>query len=91
MIVIIPVLTLVKTAILHLTMPYYIWGLKYVISSLKSDKSPGIDGLVAEIFKCSFDFISPLLLKLFNIIFLNGMYPNSGSEGLITTIHKKTA
>ena len=46
--------------------------LKDVISSLKSDKSPGIDGLVAEIFKCSFDIISPLLLKLFNIIFLNG-------------------
>ena len=38
--------------------------LKDVISSLKSDKSPGIDGLVAEIFKCSFDIISPLLLKL---------------------------
>ena len=63
--------------------------LKDVISSLKSDKSPGIDGLVAEIFKCSFDIISPLLLKLFNIIFLNGIYPNSWSEGLITPIHKK--
>ena len=40
---------------------------------LKSDKSPGIDGFVAEIFKCSFDIISPLLLRLLNIIFLNFM------------------
>ena len=44
-----------------------------IISSLKSDKSPGIDGFVAEIFKCLFDIIPPLLLRLLNIIFLNFM------------------
>ena len=51
--------------------------------------SPGIDGLIAEIFKCSYDTISPLLLRLFNTIFTNGVYPVSWSEGVITPIHKK--
>ena len=63
--------------------------LRKVILTLKSNKSPGIDGLIAEIFKCSFDCMSPLLLRLFNIIFLKGIYPASWSEGVIAPIHKK--
>ena len=63
--------------------------LKHVILALKLNKSPGTDGLIAEIFKCSFDIISPLLLKLFNTIFLSGTYPSAWSKGLITPIHKK--
>ena len=57
--------------------------------SLKNNKSPGIDGLISEIFKCSQDIFSPILLKLFNYVFSNGVYPSSWSEGLITPIHKK--
>ena len=64
-------------------------GLKKVISSFKSKKSPGIDGLTAEIFKSSYDILSPLLLRLFNVVFLSGHYPTQWSEGLITPIHKK--
>ena len=63
--------------------------LKKVIYSLKSNKSPGTDGLIAEIFKCSYDILSPILLKMFNTIFYSGSYPTSWSEGLITPIHKK--
>ena len=63
--------------------------LKHVILALKLNKSPGTDGLIAEIFKCSSDIISPLLLKLFNTIFLSGTYPSAWSKGLITPIHKK--
>ena len=55
---------------------------------LKSNKSPGLDGLIAEIFKCSFECMSPLLLRLLNAIFLNGIYPASWSEGVIIPIHK---
>ena len=33
--------------------------------------------------------MSPLLLRLFNTIFTNGVYPVSWSEGVITPIHKK--
>ena len=63
--------------------------LKKVIFNLKSNKSPGIDGLIAEIFKSSYDILSPLLLRLFNVIFKSGSYPSQWSEGLITPIHKK--
>ena len=56
---------------------------------MKSNKSPGLDGLTAEIFKCSFECISPLLVRLYNVIYLNGIYPASWSEGVITPIHKK--
>ena len=63
--------------------------LKKVIMSLKNNKSPGIDGLISEIFKCSQDILSPILLKLFNYVFSNGVYPSPWSEGLITPIHKK--
>lgn len=63
--------------------------LKKVIFNLKSNKSPVIDGLIAEIFKSSYDILSPLLLRLFNVIFISGSYPSQWSEGLITPIHKK--
>ena len=63
--------------------------LRKVILCLKSNKSPGIDGLIAEIFKCPFDCMSLLLLRLFNIIFLKGIYPASWSEGIIALINTK--
>ena len=69
--------------------PFSIEELKSVISSLKSDKSPGLDGLSTEIFKCSFHILEPVLIKLFNIIFFSGKYPDQWSEGVITPIHKK--
>ena len=65
--------------------------LRKVISSLKSNKSPGIDGLTAEIFKSSFDILSPVLLRLFNTVSSSGCYPSQWSEGLITPIHKKAS
>lgn len=76
---------------LMLDSPFTEQELKNVILSLKSNKSPGIDGLIGEIFKCSLDIMSPLLVKLFNVIFLQGIYPNTWSEGLITPIHKKSS
>ena len=69
--------------------PFSLDELKSVISSLKSGKSPGLDGLSTEIFKCSFEILAPVLIKLFNIIFLTGQYPVQWSEGVITPIHKK--
>ena len=69
--------------------PFSLEELKKVISSLKSGKSPGLDGLATEVFKCSFDILSPVLIKLFNIIFFSGNYPSQWSEGVITPIHKK--
>ena len=74
-----------------LDIPFSMDELRKVISSLKSNKSPGIDGLTAEIFKSSFDILSPVLLRLFNTVFSSGCYPSQWSEGLITPIHKKAS
>ncbi|MEW8545054.1 MAG: reverse transcriptase family protein [Candidatus Thiodiazotropha sp.] len=60
-----------------------------VIKYLKAQKSPGMDGLIAEIFKSSADILSPILVKIFNVVFSSGCYPKSWSEGVITPIHKK--
>ncbi|MEW8544930.1 MAG: reverse transcriptase family protein, partial [Candidatus Thiodiazotropha sp.] len=62
---------------------------KSIIMSLRSNKSPGIDGLISEIFKCSVDLITPFITKLFNTVFKSGLYPQSWTESYITPIFKK--
>jgi len=56
--------------------------------SQQSSKRPGMDNLVAELFKSIFDIISPFLLNLYNKIFQTGIYPQSWGEGIIIPIHK---
>ena len=58
------------------------------VFSQQSSKSPGMDNLVAELFKSTFDIISPFLLNLYNKIFQTGIYPQSWGEGIIIPIHK---
>ena len=62
--------------------------LKEAVFHQKKNKSSGIDHLNAELFKISFDIISPFLLKLYNRIFQNGEYPRSWGEGIIIPIFK---
>ena len=62
--------------------------LREAIFSQKNGKSCGLDHLCAELFKHSFDIISPFLLKLFNRLFSNGEYPKSWGEGIIVPIFK---
>ena len=40
-------------------------------------------------FQSSIDILCPLLVKIFNVVFSTGCYPNSWSEGAITPIYKK--
>ena len=47
-----------------------------------------MDNLCAEIFKNSFDIISPFLIILFNRLFANGEYPKAWGEGIIVPIFK---
>ena len=62
--------------------------LKEAVFSQKNGKSCGLDNLCAEIFKNSFDIISPFLLILFNRLFANGEYPKAWGEGIIVPIFK---
>ena len=56
--------------------------------SQKNDKSTGSDFLCAELFKSSYDIITPFLLKLYNRLLLNGEYPRLWGEGIIVPIFK---
>ena len=63
--------------------------LRRAVFSQKDNKSPGIDSISSEILKSSYDFISPLLLKLYNRMLNTGEYPRSWGEGIISPIFKK--
>ena len=56
--------------------------------NLHEMSTPILDNLCAEIFKNSFDIISPFLLILFNRLFANGEYPKAWGEGIIVPIFK---
>ena len=60
-----------------------------VISSLKRNKSSGCDEIVADFFIDSKDFITPYLVKIFNKIYQDGVYPSAWTKGIIVPIHKK--
>ena len=62
--------------------------LKHAIFYQKNNKSSGTDHLCAELFKSSFNIISPFLLKLYNRLFANGEYPRLWGEGIIVPIFK---
>ena len=65
--------------------------IKKAIFAQKNNKSSGTDLLCAELFKSSFDIISPFLLKLlklYNRLFANGEYPRLWGEGIIVPIFK---
>jgi hypothetical protein len=62
--------------------------LKHAIFSQKDNKSPGPDQLYAEYFKASYDIIQPILLNLYNRLFIHGEYPSSWGEGIINPIFK---
>ena len=62
--------------------------LRRAVFSQKDNKSPGIDSISSEILK-SYDFISPLLLKLYIRMLNTGEYPRSWGEGIITPILKR--
>jgi hypothetical protein len=51
--------------------------IRKAVFSQNDNKSSGIDSLVAEMYKCSFDEISTTLHLLFNKIYVSGEYPIS--------------
>ena len=54
-----------------------------------NNKSPGIDSRTGEILKASYEFVSPFLLSLYNIMFNSSEYPRAWGEGIIAPIFKK--
>ena len=63
--------------------------IQYGINKLKNRKTPGLDGISNEMLKCGRNFFSKILIKIFNNILSNGIYPTAWAEGYIVPIHKK--
>ena len=55
---------------------------------LKLNKSPGPDGILAEMLKNSLEHILSFLVLLFNHVFDTGQYPSAWSGAIIFPIHK---
>ena len=62
--------------------------LKKVIMSLKNNKSVGLDSISNELLKCSFNFMSDLLLTLYNNVLESSIYVNSWLDDFIAPILK---
>ena len=58
------------------------------INTQSSGKSPGPDGLCIELFKNVATEIAPVLTRIFNIVFVKGVFPKSWGESIICPIHK---
>ena len=57
---------------------------------LHVNKSPGLDGICVEVYKCIIGTIFlPFLKELFNEMFDNSDFPDDWSKSLITPLHKK--
>ena len=56
---------------------------------LKKGKSPGVDGIRAEMVKDGISLLAPSLANLFNLIFTSGNFPEAWRLSSLTPIHKK--
>ena len=59
------------------------------IDQLKLNKAAGLDLMLNEFIIYGKNQLLPLLLRLFNVMFLKGYFPESWSEGLILPLHNK--
>ncbi len=55
---------------------------------LKCNKSAGIDGIPAEVYKCLNETFSQSMNDMFNFILCKGEYPEKWAEGLISPVFK---
>ena len=58
------------------------------VAALQNNKSPGSDQILNEHIKSTLSSLLPIYLKLFNIIFDNGIFPESWVLGNIIPIYK---
>ena len=49
--------------------------IEQAVFSQNNSKSPGTDKIIAEVFKNSFDIISPFLTVFYNTLFNDGVFP----------------
>ena len=63
--------------------------LRKALFSLENDKSPGIDGLTANFYKCFWPLFGPSVTHVYNHAFRAGRLAVSQRRGIITLLFKK--
>ena len=63
--------------------------IEFAFRKLKNRKAPGPDSILGEILKHSKEKIIPFFVKLFNVLFENGIYPKEWTDSFILPIYKK--
>ena len=71
-----------------LSQPITLHEIEQAIKTLKTGKSPGIDGIPPEFYK-NIAIIVPYLLTLFTAVLDSGVSPESWNVGLIIPLYKK--
>lgn len=69
--------------------PITVLEVRESIKHLKSNKSPGSDGLSGEFYKYSIEELSPKLTKVLNYTISEGDPPKTWSEAIISVLHKE--
>ena len=64
--------------------------LKHIVSSMKNNKTPGMDGLTAEFYKFFFDDIQDILVEVYTEINTKITVPKSMTKAVTTVIPKKS-
>jgi hypothetical protein len=59
-----------------------------IVKTLKNGKSSGMDGVINEYIKNSSSSMIDMYVELFNIIFDQGIFPDSWITGVIKPIYK---
>ena len=62
--------------------------IKLALSQMENNKSPGPDGLTKEFYVTFFEFLGPILVKLYKTVFSKGKLTNSMKLSYITLICK---
>lgn len=74
-----------STFVLLDTDPYEVVN---IIESLKSDSSPGHDGIPSKLLKYCKTVVAPVISHLANLCFAQGVFPTQLKRSLVTPVHK---
>ena len=73
----------------HIERPFTLAELEAAARAAPSGRSPGLDGLPAELFKVHIDVLGPVLLAGFNDAYARGRLPDSITQAAIVLLLKK--